>query len=66
MGSVNDTYLSKIIDSINEIKDICQDINLGLNFCRQEIDAIKNSKKVCTKGIRDKLDKMIVSMSNLN
>lgn len=65
MKSAEDIALEKITDSLAEIKDVCQNISLGLAFCQREIDEIKKAKKASAERVSDKLDKMIMGMSNL-
>ena len=66
MRSAEDIAFEKITDSLAELKEICQSISLGLAFCQREIDEIKQSKKVSAERVSDKLDKMIMWMSNLS
>lgn len=65
MRSAEDIAFEKITDSLAEIKDVCQNISIGLAFCQREIDEIKKAKKASAERVSAKLDQMIIGMSNL-
>lgn len=66
MRSAEDIAFEKVTDSLAEIKDICQTINLGVAACQRDIEDIKIAKKASAERVSEKLDKVIVGMSNLS
>lgn len=66
MRSVEEIALEKIEEDLGEIKSHCQNISLGIEFIKREIDSLRAEKRVSAERVSDKLDKMIVSIANLS
>lgn len=66
MRSVEEIALEKIEEDLGEIKSHCQNISLGIEFIKREIDSLRSEKRVSAERVSDKLDKMIVSIANLS
>jgi hypothetical protein len=64
--SAEEIAIEKIGEDLGEIKGHCQNLYLGMEFIKREIDSLRAEKRVSAERVSDKLDKMLVSMSNLS
>lgn len=66
MRTLEETAIEEMTRSLGEIKGFCQSIYLGIESVLKELDSLKGERRISSDRICDRLDKILIGVSNLS